>query len=125
MSNLKPNNLQNIVKSNFGIDAVAVDGLESFDLRNVTVYTRYPEDYTVKNYGYFEMQNFSSSNGERYKLIICDDDFPSNKELFSAMGQEEILDVKRYELIKNIKPTNGYFLYRLVPFTVQREPAWF
>ncbi len=124
MAKLQSIDLQNIVNSNFGIEANPIEELERFDLSNVRVYTKYPEDFTVNNYGYFEMQKFEGGKDELYKLIVCGEDFPNNSELVSAMVNEERLDVKEYELVEPIKPIKGYFLYKLTPFTVQGVPVW-
>jgi len=119
-----PPSLQDILKDSYGITATPVGGLKRFDLTHVTVYERYPDTSTSKNYGYFDVQRFRAGEDELYNVVICSDDFPHNDNLLAAMKDDEDVDVKDYELIAPTKPVEGYFLYKLVPYTVEGKPVW-
>jgi hypothetical protein len=117
--------LQNILSEVYGLNATPIDKIEHFDLSEVTVDTRFPDNHTTENYGKFGMQQFQAGPDELYNLIICENDFTSNEHLFDAMQNEERRYVKDYELVDQNKTMDGYFLYRLIPYMVQRKPAWY
>ena len=116
--------LQDIVRDIYGLDAAAIGKREHFDLSAVTVYTSFPDEYTIESYGEFDMQQFQTSPDELYSLVICKGDFATNKRLLEAMQDGEERDVKEYKLMNQNKRLDGYFLYRLVPHTVQGRPTW-
>jgi hypothetical protein len=114
-----------ILSDIYDLNATSIDELEHFDLSAVTQYTSYPDTYTMKNYGKFDMQQFQVGPDELYNLIICEDDFTNSERLFEAMQDEERRSVKEYELVDQKKTLSGYFLYRLVPYTIQGKPTWY
>lgn len=117
--------LRNILTDVYGISATPITELMHMDLSAVTVYTHFPDKYTLENYGKFDMQQFESGSGELYNLVICEDDFTVSQRLLEAMRDQEMRDVKKYEFVAQSKRLPGYFLYKLVPYTVQGKPVWY
>jgi hypothetical protein len=115
---------QTVLAPAYELDAKPVNGAEISDLSSVKIYDKYPDDYRIENFGIFTLQKFKDSNGNYYNLIYCEQNFPLNAELMAGMDHVEIVSFKRYELIEQIKPVKGYYLFKLVPHTVQGIPAW-
>lgn len=117
--------LRNVLSDVYGLNPTPVGRPLHVDLSAVTVYTHYPDKYTVENYGKFDMQQFQAGPDELYNLVVFEGDFTTNERLFEAMRDEEERDVKDYELVNQNKTLQGYFLYRLIPYTVQGKPTWY
>lgn len=120
----KSSNAIKILKIHYGIVGEPDDIYESFDLSSVTVYRKYPNDYEVKNFGYYEKQRLRVGLDKKYNLIFCESNFAENKELISSMNNSEMITVKSYQLVEQILPLENYYLYQLIPHTVQGVPDW-
>lgn len=117
--------LVEMMEQNYGLSVSPVgDGNEVFDLSEVKVYTRYPDILEIKNYGKFARQIFKTDEDGRYSLVYCETDFLNQVELFQYMKNFEYIDVKDYELITSHGVIKNYYLYKLVPYTVQGKPVW-
>lgn len=115
---------QTILAEAYSINAEPVNKVETSDLSSVRVYDEYPGNYRTENYGLFALQKFQDKNGNYFNLIYCEQNFPMNADLMAGMDHIEIFSFKSYELIEQIKPVKDYYLFRLVPYTVQGKPAW-
>lgn len=71
----------------------------------------------------FEKQRFHAGD-KRYNLVHCKKNFAEDKKLISEMVNFEIITVKSHELIKQLLPIKDYYLYELIPYTVQGVPDW-
>lgn len=121
----KSANLQNVLKEVYSLGARPVGELLHIDLSRLQVYTRYPEEYTIEDHGKFDMQQFQAGPDELYNLVITESDFAADRRLYEMMRDVELRNVKDYKLIDQNKPREGYFLYKLMPYTVQGKPTWY
>lgn len=120
----KSSNAIKILKLHYGIVGEPDDIYETFDLSSATTHRKHSEDYEVKNFGYFEKQRFRVGADKKYNLIFCESSFTEDDELISWMNNSEMITIKSYQLVEQILPIENYFLYQLIPHTVQGIPAW-
>jgi hypothetical protein len=71
----------------------------------------------------FEKQRFRA-NDKRYNLVYCKKNFAGNKELISEMTNSELITVKSYYFVEQSRSIEDYYLYELIPYTVQGVAEW-
>src|SRR6476619_6446716 len=93
-----------VLEAHYGIKGEADDIYETFELG-------------------FEKQRFRV-NDKRYNLVHCTKNFPLDKKLISQMTNSEMITIKSYDLVEQLHPLKDFYLYELIPYTVQGIPDW-
>lgn len=90
----------------------------------VTVIENGKETYHDVKGGDYTYYDFQDPQTIVYKLVYLPDESVGNKRLIQSVIDEEMRDVKEWEVIPQKVENKNYVLYKLVPFTVQGVPTY-
>jgi hypothetical protein len=112
------------VKDTYGIALEYVDeeGVSVGD--GVTVIENGKETYRDVKGGDYTYYDFQDPQAIVYKLVYLPDESVGNERLIQSVIDEEMRDVKKWEVITQKVENKNYVLYRLVPFTVHGVPTY-